>query len=81
MKRPHKLAEKIGWTLTDPEDMRVKIFDAVTMEPILYISIHEIIESSSRKAVMDHIKECDNSPWLRRWQEEKHNELIELLKQ
>jgi hypothetical protein len=39
----------------------------------------EAIESSSRNAVLQHIVECDRTPWLTRWQEEKHACLINLL--
>jgi len=27
----------------------------------------EAMETAGRKAVMAHVKECDNSPWLRNW--------------
>ena len=41
----------------------------------------EAIESSSRNEILKHIVECDSSPWLKRWQEEKHQVLIDKLKE
>ena len=48
-------------------------------QPVMILSLHEAIESASRNEVLQHVIECDNTPWLTRWQEEKHASLINLL--
>lgn len=48
-------------------------------QPVMTIFLGEAIESTSRNAVLEHIVACDNTPWLTRWQEEKHACLINLL--
>lgn len=48
--------------------------------PVLRLSVHEVIESCSRNDIVAHVAECDRTPWLRRWTEEKHQSLIDILK-
>jgi hypothetical protein len=36
------------------------------------IFVGEAMECAGRKAVMQHVKECDRSPWLPRWKEDYH---------
>ena len=64
----------------DRDNMMIRIYNRVTDETLFNISVHEIIESSSRTHVVKHIKDCDDSAWLSRWQAEKHGELINALK-
>lgn len=64
----------------DRDNMMIRIYNKVTDETLFNISVHEIIESSSRAKVVKHVKECDDSAWLSRWQAEKHGELIDALK-
>jgi uncharacterized membrane protein len=47
--------------------------------PVMQLSMYEAIESCSRSEIIKHIRECDNTPWLKRWQEEKNQELVEIL--
>jgi hypothetical protein len=68
----------ITWDILDPNDMRVVIMR--DGNPVLSISVHEIVESCSRNKILQHVNECDHSPWLTRWQNEKHEALTELLK-
>jgi hypothetical protein len=42
--------------------------------------MHEAIESCSRRKVLGHVRACDNTPWLKRWNNEKHTELVDILK-
>lgn len=48
-------------------------------QPVMKISVSEIIESCSRKKVLQHVAECDRTPWLTRWQNEKHQDLVDAL--
>ena len=58
----------LSWHI-EPDDMFVQIRynDIVVMK----ISVHEIVESSSRTKILSHVIECDRTPWLKRWQKEK----------
>jgi hypothetical protein len=40
-------------------------------KPVMCFSLHEALESSSRRQIIKHIIECDNTPWLTKWQKEK----------
>lgn len=68
----------LTWNIDDPDSMKVVI--RYQGSAMMTISMCEAIESCSRKAVLTHVKECDNSPWLKRWNNEKHTELIDILK-
>lgn len=62
----------------DPEDpMIVQIYH--NDKTILRLWIGEIIENSSRTQILNHIKECDDTPWLEKWQKEKYQEVIKIL--
>ena len=65
-----------SWDIKTPMIVTIRHNNAEVMR----ISIAEIIESSSRKDVFNHIAECDRTPWLKRWNIEKHEALVELLK-
>jgi hypothetical protein len=64
----------------DRDNMLIRVYNRVTGETLFNISVHEIIESSSRAKVVKHVKDCDDSAWLSRWQAEKHGELMDALK-
>ena len=68
----------LTWNIDDPDSMKVVI--RYRGSAVMTFSMCEAIESCSRKAVLDHVKECDNTPWLKRWNNEKHTELIDILK-
>lgn len=67
-----------SWTISpdDPMLMLIKHHGKTVMR----IGMHEAVESSSRTAILKHIVECDRTPWLTRWQQEKHDFLVEVLK-
>jgi hypothetical protein len=71
------MANDISWDILDPNDMRVTIMRDGS--PIMWISVAEIIESCSRNKVIQHVAECDRTPWLTRWQNEKHQSLVDVL--
>lgn len=66
-----------AWNLHPTDRMSIVIYH--WSKPVMRFSLCEAIESSSRNEVLKHIVECDNTPWLHRWQEEKHACLINLL--
>ena len=48
-------------------------------KPVMSFFLGEAMESAGYRAVMEHVRECNNSLWLRKWQDERNEELIELL--
>ena len=66
-----------AWNLHPTDNMRIIIYH--WSKPVMSIFLGEAIESSSRNEILKHILDCDNTPWLTRWQEEKHACLINLL--
>lgn len=72
------LKDNLTWNIDDPNSMQVTI--KYKGEQIFHFSMYEAIESCSRKLVLKHVKECDNTPWLKRWQDEKHEEVANILK-
>lgn len=69
---------ELSWDIEDPDDMRIVI--TYQGKQVMSISMHEAIESCSRQKVLAHVRECDNTPWLKRWNNEKHSELMDILK-
>jgi hypothetical protein len=67
----------ITWDIVDPDAMRVVIMR--DGNPVMQISVHEIVESCSRNKILQHVAECDRTPWLTRWQNEKHAGLVDML--
>ena len=66
-----------AWNLHPTDPMSIVVYH--WSQPVMRFSLCEAIESSSRNEVLKHIVECDNTPWLKSWQEEKHACLINLL--
>jgi hypothetical protein len=60
--------EEYSWSMNDRDKMIIDI--KYLGNKLFSISLHEAIESSSRNAVLKHVRDCDNTPWLRRWQAE-----------
>jgi hypothetical protein len=65
-----------SWDITAPMVITITHFG----KEIMRISANEIIESCSRKDVLNHVRECDNTPWLKRWNDEKHQQVVDILK-
>lgn len=70
--------KELSWSIDDPTDMLMVI--KYQGNKVMTISMHEAIESCSRMKVLDHVRECDNTPWLSRWNNEKHTELIDIVR-
>jgi hypothetical protein len=73
------VSREYQWTISPDDPMLMLITHHGKI--VMRIGMHEAIESSSRTAVLQHVAECDRTPWLKRWQEEKNQTMIELLKQ
>lgn len=68
----------LEWNLSETDPMVIVIkYNGVRA---MSISLHEAMESAGRKAIMKHVRECDNSPWLRKWHDDKMEQEIEILK-
>jgi hypothetical protein len=39
----------------------------------------EAIESAGRENIMKHVRECDRSPWLHKWNESAMDEEVRIL--
>jgi len=68
---------EFAWNMHPTDSMAMVVYH--WGKPVMRLSMHEAIESCSRSEIIKHIKECDNTPWLKRWQEEKNQELVEIL--
>jgi hypothetical protein len=38
------------------------------------------MESAGRRAVMKHVRVCDETPWLKKWHMDAMEEVVEILK-
>ena len=47
---------------------------------VMHFFLGEAMEGAGRKNILDHVKECDNTPWLKEWQEERGDAVIKKLK-
>jgi len=71
--------EGYSWSNSPNDPMLIEI--KYGGELIMRFFLGEAIENAGRKRVLEHVKHCDNTPWLKRWQEEKHQVLIDKLKE
>jgi len=70
--------EGFSWTNNekDPTSIDIKYGGDLMMR----LSLAEAIQYAGRKNILKIVKELDNSTWIKSWQEEKHKELIDILK-
>ena len=43
------------------------------------ISLHEAIESAGYNNIMKHVRECNRTHWLKKWQEERMQDVYDTL--
>jgi len=68
----------LSWGMSKTDSMVIEIkYNGVKA---MSISLHEAIESAGRKAIMKHVRECDRTPWLKKWHEDKMDQEVEILK-
>jgi len=66
------------WDLSKADPMLIEIKkDGVRLFSIF---LGEAMESAGRRAVMKHVRECDKSYWLKKWQMDSMDEVVETLK-
>jgi hypothetical protein len=46
---------------------------------VMKLSLHEAIESAGYNNIMKHVRECNRTPWLKRWQEERMQDVYDTL--
>lgn len=68
---------EFAWEMHPTDPMCMVIYH--WSQPVMMLSVHEAIESSSRTEVIKHIIECDNTPWLTRWQAERGQTVFDAL--
>ena len=50
-------------------------------QPLMRFFIGEAMEGAGRKRVMTHVRDCDNSSWLKEWREAAEEDMLDRLKQ
>ena len=55
--------DDLSWEIDEPMYLTIKYHG----NPVMKISVCEVIESNPRKQVMAHVAECDRTPWLKHW--------------
>ena len=58
---------KLGWDMSKDGTCAEVMYNG---QVVMRLGVESIIEGASRTYVLNHVIECDNTPWLRRWQEE-----------
>jgi hypothetical protein len=66
--------DDLSWDIDEPMIITIKYHG----NPVMKISVCEVIESNPRKRVMAHVAECDRTPWLLHWGAD--DEIVERLK-
>ena len=61
--------KELSWNIDTPMYISIKEGN----ETVMKISICDVIESSPKDKVMQHIAECNRTPWLRKWHNERSN--------
>ena len=69
-----EIMNELTWDIDEPMRISIKCNNATVMK----ISIYEVIESCRRKDVINHVKECDRTPWLKNWG--AADEIVDILK-
>lgn len=62
------------WDLDKTDPMIVVV--SYNGKQVLRLFLGEAMESAGRTRIMRHIKECDKTPWLRKW----HDDPFEIIK-
>ena len=68
----------LTWNIDDPNSMQVVI--RYKGNEVFHFSMYEAIESCNRNKVLEHVAECDRTPWLTRWQGDKQEVAVNILK-
>lgn len=71
-------SNKLSWALDEKDQMLICV--KYNGQAVMKISLYEAIESSGYNNIMKHVRECNRTPWLRRWQEERMQDVYSTLK-
>lgn len=74
IKRPYR-----EWIMDKHPNDRMRIVVYHWGEPVVTLYVGEMIEMAGRNNVLKHVAECDNSYWLKDWQDEKDDVLVQVL--
>lgn len=67
----------LSWSPNENDIMILDIkYNGVT---VMKISVHEVIESAGYNNIMDHVRVCNQTPWLHKWQEERMQDVFSTL--
>ena len=67
-----------SWDNDKEHPMRINIMRNGVI--VMHFFLGEAMESVGYKNIMNHVHECNNTPWLKKWQEERSDAVIEKLK-
>lgn len=67
---------KLSWVYEEPMTIVIKYDGKIAMK----LSMHEAMESAGYANIMEHVRECNRTPWLKRWQEERMQDVYDTLK-
>ena len=78
VKYDYRLADReYAWDMDPADPMGIEIYHRGHL--IMSIFLGEAMEAAGRELVMKHVKECDSSPWLHSWREQRDKEMMDLL--
>ena len=66
-----------AWNTHPTDPMRIVIYH--WSQPVMSLFLGEAMESAGYHAVMQHVEECNSTPWLRRWQKERGQAITDAL--
>jgi len=69
--------EEFTWNNDKHEPMMIEIKHHGQV--VFRFFMGEAMENAGRKRVMQHVRECDHSPWLREWHEAAQADMIATL--
>lgn len=70
--------EEYSW-INDPKDKMMLVIKKNGVQ-IFQIFLGEAMEFAGYTKVMEHVRECNKSPWLRRWHDEKIDAEVKVLR-
>jgi len=58
-----------SWDLDENDPMIINVFH--NGKKVMCLFIGEAMESAGREAIMEHVRVCDSTPWLKNWHRQK----------
>lgn len=71
------MTDDYSWDLDPTDKMRIVIKHRGLRVMSLFLG--EAMKSAGRKNIMDHVRECDRSPWLHNWTKDAMDEEMKIL--